>query len=118
MTSRRIVIAVVEAWGAEHPELPVPCYMVDVGDQCGKVWDAVWDWLTAEGQPASQLMGSGAGPLLWVRSGHVASHVLTANGSGADKLVAECRTIFATDARRIAALDRGSRSLLSVSNSR
>lgn len=96
--SRAVINEVVAAWHAEHPGQPVPCYTVDVSDQCGELWDALAAWLTAEGRPAGHLMMSGVGPLLWVRSGHVVLHVLAPLQYGPAKLVAASRGAFAPDA--------------------
>ena len=64
------------SWQAEHPDHPVPCCTLDLSDQCGEVWDALAAWLTSEGRPASELMMSGAGLLVSVRSGRGVLHVL------------------------------------------
>jgi hypothetical protein len=93
--SRVVVEEVVASWESHHPEQPVPCYVADVSDQCGEVWDALAEWLTVEGHPAGHLMVSGAGPLLWVRSGHVVLHVLAPLQHGAAKLAAASRSVFA-----------------------
>jgi hypothetical protein len=98
--SRTVVEAVVAAWRSEHPEQPVSCYVVDVSDQCGELWDALAEWLTAEGCPAGSLMMSGAGPLLWVKSGRVVLHVLAPLQYGAAELAAAARSAFAPDAER------------------
>jgi hypothetical protein len=96
--SEVIVRKVLESWDAEYPDQPVPCYTVDVSDQCGELWDALAEWLMAEGRPAGHLMMSGVGPLLWLRAGHVALHVLAPLQFGAAKLAAVSRSVFAEDA--------------------
>jgi hypothetical protein len=53
--SQLIVRKVVESWHTEYPDQAVPCYIVDVSDQCGEVWDALLEWLIAENCPAGQL---------------------------------------------------------------
>lgn len=93
-----VVEEVVASWQVEHPDQPVPCYIIDVSDQSGEVWDALAEWLTAEGQPAGHLMLSGAGPLLCVRSGHVVLHVLAPLQFGPAKLTAACCRAFAPGA--------------------
>jgi hypothetical protein len=105
--SRAVVEEVVASWQAEHPDQPVPCYTADVSDQCGEVWDALDEWLTAEERPADHLMVSGAGPLLWLRSGHVALHVLAPLQYDPAKLAATSRSVFASGAEPSAAPDRG-----------
>ncbi len=105
--SRAVVEEVVASWQAEHPGQPVPCYTVDVSDQCGEVWDALAAWLSADGRPAGHLMMSGAGPLLWVRSGHVVLHVLAPLQYGPAKLAAASRGAFAPDPERGATADGG-----------
>src|SRR5262245_16551694 len=74
--SRLVVDKVVESWNAEHPDRRLPCYLVDVSEQSGDLWDGLVEWLTAEHRPVGQLMMSGVGPLLWVCSGHVVLHML------------------------------------------
>lgn len=98
MRSRAVVGEAVAAWQADHPDQSVPCYTADVSDQCGELWDALAEWLTAEGRPVGQLMMSGVGPLLWVRSGHVVLHVLAPLHYDAAKLAAVSRSVFAADA--------------------
>jgi hypothetical protein len=90
-----VVDEVVAAWQSAHAELPLPCYVADVSDQAGEIWDALAVWLTAEGLSAGDLMMSGTGPLLWVRSGHVVFHVLATLQHGAAKLTAASRDAFA-----------------------
>jgi len=107
--SRAVVEEVVASWQAEHPDQPVPCFVADVSDQCGELWDALAEWLTAEGRPAGQLMMSGAGPLIWVRSGHVVLHVPAPLQHGPAKLVAASRSAFAPDAVPGAAADPAAR---------
>lgn len=96
--SREVVEELVGAWKSEQPDQTVPCYVADVSDQCGEVWDALAEWLTAEGRPAEHLMMSGVGPLLLVRSGHVVLHVLTPLQHGAGKLAAASRGVFESEA--------------------
>jgi hypothetical protein len=103
--SRAVVEEVVAAWHAEHPGQLVQCYTVDVSDQCGELWDALATWLIAEGRPAGDLMMSGVGPLLWVRSGHVVLHVLAPLQYGPAKLAAASRGAFAPSAEQSAAPD-------------
>jgi len=87
---------VVAEWQAEHPDAPAPGYMVDVSDECGEVWDALVEWVTAEGR-SGQLLMSGVGPLLWVRDGRVVLHVPGALSYGAAKLAAASRSAFAAE---------------------
>ena len=75
MHSRALVAKAIAAWHADCPNQPVPYYTADVSDQCGEVWDALAEWLTAEGRPAGELMMPGVGSLPWVWSGHVVLHV-------------------------------------------
>lgn len=96
--SRVVVDEVVASWQAEHPDRPTPCFIADVSDQCGELWDALAEWLTAEGLPAGHLMMSGIGPLLWVRSGRVVLHVLAPLHYGSAKLATASRGAFAQDA--------------------
>lgn len=99
--SQVVVEQVVAIWQADHPDQPVPCYVADVSDQCGEVWDALAEWLTSEGRPAGHLMMSGAGPLIWVRSGHAVLHVLAPLDYDAAELAAASRGAFASDTERM-----------------
>lgn len=96
-TSRAVVDQVVTTWQAEHPERSAPCFLADVSDQCGELWDALAEWLAAEGRPAGQLLYAGSGPLLWVRSGHVVLHALAPLQVGPAKLAAASRSAFTPD---------------------
>jgi hypothetical protein len=96
--SQAVVDEVVASWQAEHPGQPVPCYIVDVSDQSGELWDALAEWLTAEGSQAGDLMMSGVGPLLWVRSGHVVLQVLAPLQHDPAKLAAASHDAFAPGA--------------------
>lgn len=71
-----------------------PCYVLDVSDQSGALWDALAAWLTTERRPASALMFSGNGSLLWVRSGRVALHTVAPVSLGAATLQALTRSVF------------------------
>jgi len=92
--SESVVRSVVEAWQAANPGLVTPCYVADLSDQCGEVWDAIREWLEAEERPACQLMMSGVGPLPWVRSGRVIAHEMNPNQAGPAKLAAITLDIF------------------------
>jgi phosphatidate phosphatase APP1 len=92
--SRLVVDEVIAGWQAEQSDQSVPCYIADISDQCGELWDALAEWLTTEGCPAGHLMMSGVGPLLWVRSGHVVLHVLAPLQYGGAKLAAASRSVF------------------------
>jgi hypothetical protein len=96
--SRTLVAEVVEAWQADHRDQPATCYTADVSDQQGELWDALAAWLTAEGRPAEQLMMSGVGPVLWVRSGHVVLHVAAPLQYDAAGLSAVTQSAFAVEA--------------------
>jgi hypothetical protein len=96
--SRVVVDKVITAWHSEHPLQPGPYYIADVSEQCGDVWDSLAEWLAADGCPAGNLLMSGAGPLLVIRSGHVVFHVLTPLNYDAEKLMAMCRNALAADA--------------------
>jgi len=104
--SRALVAKAIAAWQADHPGSPVPCYTVDVSDQCGDVWDALAEWLDKEGRPAGDLMMSGAGPLLWVQSGHVVLHVLAPLTYDAARLAAVTRSVFTVEVASVTAGDR------------
>jgi hypothetical protein len=107
MHSRALVAKAVAMWQAAHPDQYVPCYTADISKQCGELWDALVEWLTAEGRPAGQLMMSGVGPLLWVRSGHVVLHMLAPLQYDAAKLAAASHSVFPTEAEPDGALSRG-----------
>lgn len=93
-SSYSVVAQIIGSWAAEHPDQPAPCYIADVSDQCGEVWDALAAWLAVEGCPAGPIMTSGVGPLLWLRSGNVVHHVLAPIQSGVARLVAASRDAF------------------------
>lgn len=92
--SRALVEEVVAEWQSDHPDQALPCYVADLSNQCGEVWSALTEWLTAEGRPARHLMVSGVGSLLWVRSGHVVIHVLAPLEYGVAKLMTVSRSVF------------------------
>lgn len=96
LSSEKVAEKVVTKWQATQPDLPAPCYVADLSEQCGEMWDAIGAWLVSENRPAG-LMWSGAGPLLWLRSGHVVAHVVNSNYFGVAKLTAASRSIFAPD---------------------
>lgn len=93
--SRTVVEEVVASWQAQNPDQPAPCFIADVSDQRGDLWDALGEWLTAEGRPAGNLLMSGVGPLLWVRTGHVVLHVLAPLQHGSAKLATVSPAAFA-----------------------
>jgi hypothetical protein len=93
-TSRTLLEQTVELLREAFPDNPLPCFFVDVSDQCGEIWDALIEWLTTEGRPADQLMWSGAGPILWLRSGRVILHVLAPLQFTASQLAAVTRSAF------------------------
>lgn len=95
--SKLLADDVIATWHAEHPEEPVPSYIADVSDQCGALWDALADWLSADGRPAGNLLMSGGGPLVWMQSGHVVLHVLSPIQYGSVKLALASRSVFASD---------------------
>ncbi len=94
--SHRIVESMMQAWESQHPDEPVPFYVVDVSTQSGELWDALANWLTAEGCPTGQLLMSGVGPLLWLQSGQVVMHVAAPLNFEITKLVSVTRSVFAT----------------------
>jgi hypothetical protein len=94
LNAGKVVEEVVAAWQVEHPDEPAPCYIVDVSDQSGELWDALAEWLNSEGRPAGDLMMSGVGPLLWMRSGRVVLHVLAPLQYGSAKLAAASPEAF------------------------
>ncbi|WP_088252868.1 hypothetical protein [Fimbriiglobus ruber] len=96
--SRSIVTEVMASLAASFPDQPVPCYMADISDGCGELWDALSEWLTAEDQPADHLLLSGVGPLIWVQSGHVILHVLAPLSHGVHELVSASCAAFGLNA--------------------
>lgn len=93
--SHTVTEEVVASWQTQNPDQPAPCFIADVSDQCGELWNALCEWLTAEGCPAGDLLMSGTGPLLWVRTGHVVLHVLAPLQYDSAKLVAANPCAFA-----------------------
>lgn len=96
-TSKATVRRLVDCWQQEAPDRPAPCYLVDLSEQTGPIWDAVDHWLTANDRPAGPLMFGGAGPLLWVHCGTVVAHVPGALHKSVETLLAVTRAIFGTD---------------------
>jgi hypothetical protein len=95
--SKLTIQHLLERWQQEAPDQPAPCYQLDLSDQEGPVWDAVKDWLTAQGRPVESLMFGGAGPLLWLRSGTVAAHVPAPFQTRVETLVAISRAVFGSE---------------------
>lgn len=92
--SRAVVEQVVMAWLSDYPDQPVPCYVVDVSEQRGEVWDVLCEWLTIERLEVSLFVMSGAGPLIWVQAGRVVHQVLSPLHSSAAILAAVSRRVF------------------------
>jgi hypothetical protein len=74
MQSEAVVTAVADAWHTAEPALLAPLFRINLSDQAGVLWDAVSAWLKREERPCD-LMSCGAGPVLWIRNGHVIDHV-------------------------------------------
>lgn len=87
---------------AAHPDQQFPCYVADVSEQRGELWDALVKWLTAENRPIGDLMMSGAGPLIWVRSGHVALHLAAPLQYDAAKVASVNNSVFFAEVERVA----------------
>lgn len=79
---------------------PPSAFEIDVSAQSGDLWEAVARWLQAAGMPTGQLMGSGAGPLIWLRVGQPALHLLTPYQYSPNELVSVTRRVFGIEAGR------------------
>ena len=53
---------------------PERYFVVDVSEQCGELWDALQEWLQAV--EMDNVLTSGSGPLLWLRSGSIVHQVI------------------------------------------
>jgi hypothetical protein len=70
--ARVVVERLFDTWHSRNRDLPVRCFLADLSEQEGEVWDAMKDWLEHEKRSVDLLMWSGIGPLLWVRDGRIA----------------------------------------------
>jgi len=102
--SEIVVRQLVDSWGTDHPECPAPAYRADLSDQEGEVWEAVRDWLRAEGRPVDQLAFGGGGALLLVRAGSIVLAVPYAAGIESRKLMAATASAFGSGAEGIVGL--------------
>ena len=50
---------------------PEAYYIADVSEQSGELWEALQEWLHADDVANDNVLRSGSGPVLWVRSGSV-----------------------------------------------
>ncbi|VTS00331.1 unnamed protein product [Gemmata massiliana] len=80
-----------------RPELVAPIYSADLSDQQGEIWDAVRNWIEAEGRPVDHLTFSGVGPLLWLRFGRILAHVPFAGHYELDQLLAVTSGVFGAE---------------------
>ncbi len=92
-SSRQVVAELDELWRRRRPECPVPSYAADLSDGVGEVWDTLTAWLAASGLPAS-LAFSGAGALLWLRSGRAELHMPYAHQYSVAKLLAASASVW------------------------
>ena len=74
----------------------VPCYIADVSDQEGDLWDALAAWLIKEDRPTQMLM-SGSGPVLCLQNGHVILHMLAPLQYDATTITAAIRSALSLD---------------------
>jgi hypothetical protein len=92
--TKALVDAAIVEWETNHFGSVLSCYIADVSDQSGEMWDALVEWLVAEGRPAGQLMLSGVGPLLWLQSGHVILYVAAPLEHSSSQLAAVTESVF------------------------
>jgi hypothetical protein len=51
-------------------------FVVDVSEQSGELWDTLQRWLEADEMTMNEVLWSGSGPLLWLRSGRVVHQMI------------------------------------------
>lgn len=95
-SSRSIVARVLQAWRTVNSNPSVPCFEINVSDQCGEVWDSLTAWLSKEARP-NQILFAGSGSFLWIESGRVLAHVLNPNSFGESKLYRATCSIWPSD---------------------
>jgi hypothetical protein len=83
---------------ANNPQWSAPCFLADVSEQSGELWDALFAWLSAEEVLADRLMWSGAGSLLWLQAGKVSLHMISVLDREPAKLAAVAQSVFLSDA--------------------
>ncbi len=78
----------IARWNREHPDASVDLSQIDLSEQAGEIWDAAGDWLSSQKvADVGVLMYSGAGSILWMRSGHLVRYVLNGNSKTVDELL-------------------------------
>lgn len=94
--SRSVVVSCLAAWQTENPDCPFTGCEADLSSQSGALWTTIGVWLETQAfsAPASRLMMSGSGPLLWVRAGQVVAHILTPHLSEPAMILAITRRVF------------------------
>lgn len=79
---------------------PFPVFEIDVSAQSGDLWEAVAEWLQATGMPTGPLMGSGAGPIIWLQGGQPVLHHLTPYQCSPSELASMTRRVLGLEATR------------------
>jgi len=94
--SRSVVVSGLAVWQTENPDCLFIGCEVDLSSQCGELWTAIGVWLETQAfsAPASLLMMSGSGPLLWVRSGQVVAHLLAPHLADSAAILSTTRRVF------------------------
>ncbi len=94
--SRKLAESMIVHWRSTDRLQYLTCCVVDVSEQSGELWETIGAWLMAQGLPAGPLMMSGAGPLLWLRSGRVVLHVVAPLQYNSRQLAAVTASVFAS----------------------
>ena len=87
------VLASVKEWQEDNSSVSAPLYRIDLTEQKRPLWDNVAEWLKRE-KLTTNLMISGAGPLLWILKGRIADHVPNAHYVGSEALIEKTRALF------------------------
>ncbi|HEX5105312.1 MAG TPA: hypothetical protein VFV87_15940 [Pirellulaceae bacterium] len=95
--SKRTFDELLARWEHEMADVPIAAFAIDVSVQEGKTWEATRTWLQSQQQPVDELTFSGCGGLLWLRSGQVVAHSMSASGYEQDELFAFTKSVFELD---------------------
>jgi len=92
--SEHALTDLLQSWARAFPDRPIPVYRADLSGQIGEIWDAIREWLRAEGQDADGLTLSGNGALLWLRQRKVAAAVGHLAAVDHEQRLAICRRVW------------------------
>lgn len=92
--SKNVLTALIEILSGNGDEIETQCFMADVSEQQGEVWDSLREWLDTQQQLTDSLTYGGWGDLLWVRSGLVVASTPNLNTRTPADWFALTKTIF------------------------